>query len=494
MHSKTYITKIITLFLTVACFASACKGTEPVVPDENKPDEKEPDKEEPAYVSPVTDLKAEKTEKANELIITWTYPKEAISTEITWVLEGTNPSDVDKKNVMRPSDDKGSFRMHVLQHGKYIISAVAIDSDGNRSETVTTDGVPTHENDVLLVFPEGADALSVGTRLARRFIKTISSSPHNTRTNYPYVCTYLGAFQFAQAIGDDQMYNELLTRYDNSFFSAGAPTLPSPNHVDNNVFGSVPLEIYKKVKDRKYFNLGMDYADKQWELPANPTQAQQNWHNQGYSWQTRIWIDDMFMITAIQAQAYQTTSDRKYIDRAAKEMVMYLDEIQRPNGLFYHAPDAPFYWARGNGWMAVGMANLLSILPEDNPNQNKIETAYKLMMSTLLQHQAEDGMWRQLIDKSELWKETSGTAMFTYAMIVGVKKGWLDKVTYGTAARKAWLTLLTYINSDDNVTEVCEGTNKNSSYQFYVDRKRNIGDLHGQAPMLWCATALYNDM
>lgn len=42
----------------------------------------------------------------------------------------------------------------------------------------------------------------------------------------------------------------------------------------------------------------------------------------------------------------------KYVERAAKEMAMYLDELQRLNGLFYHAPDVPYFWGRGNGWMA----------------------------------------------------------------------------------------------------------------------------------------------
>jgi rhamnogalacturonyl hydrolase YesR len=46
---------------------------------------------------------------------------------------------------------------------------------------------------------------------------------------------------------------------------------------------------------------------------------------------------------------------------------------------------------------------------------------------------------RQLVDDEASWKETSASAMFTYAMIVGVKNGWLDKVTYGKAARKGWL-------------------------------------------------------
>ena len=60
---------------------------------------------------------------------------------------------------------------------------------------------------------------------------------------------------------------------------------------------------------------------------------------------------------------------------------MYLEKIQRPNGLFYHAPTAPFFWARGNGWMAAGMSRLLSVLPKDNPNRPVIMKAYKKMQS-----------------------------------------------------------------------------------------------------------------
>ncbi len=81
--------------------------------------------------------------------------------------------------------------------------------------------------------------------------------------------------------------------------------------------------------------------------------------------------------------------------------------------------------------------------------------------------------------------------MFTYAIIVGVKRGWLDAKTYAPPiAYKAWLQLLTYINADNDITEVCQGTNIGTTKQYYLDRKRVIGDLHGQAPMLWCAAAL----
>jgi len=115
------------------------------------------------------------------------------------------------------------------------------------------------------------------------------------------------------------------------------------------------------------------------------------------------------------------------------------------------------------------------------------------MMESLLNYQYEGGIWRQLIDDKESWFETSSTGMFTFAMITGVKNGWLDKKVYGAAARKAWLALISYINEDGDIAEVCQGTNKKNDRQYYLDRARIVGDLHGQAPVLWCATALLRD-
>lgn len=85
----------------------------------------------------------------------------------------------------------------------------------------------------------------------------------------------------------------------------------------------------------------------------------------------------MYMITIVQTLAYKVTGDRKYVDRAAKEMVLYLDELQRPNGLFYHAPDVPYYWGRGNGWMAAGMTELLRCLPENSEYRPRIMKGYR---------------------------------------------------------------------------------------------------------------------
>src|SRR5262249_4548604 len=149
-------------------------------------------------------------------------------------------------------------------------------------------------------------------------------------------------------------------------FTTESALLPIKNHVDLNMFGSLPLGLYQITKDKKYLELGLPYADTQWQAPDSSKPEQKEWANKGYSVEKRLWIDDMYMITIVQTQAYKVTGDVKYLDRAAKEMVLYLEELQRPNGLFYHAPDVPFYWGRGNGWMAAGMTELLRNLPENN--------------------------------------------------------------------------------------------------------------------------------
>ena len=85
---------------------------------------------------------------------------------------------------------------------------------------------------------------------------------------------------------------------------------------------------------------------------------------------------------------------------------------------------------------------------------------------------------KEMNDDLSSWKETSGTAMSIYAMIVGIKNDWLDGVIYGAAARSARLTFLTYLNQDSNISNVCEGTNAKNDYRYYLGRKRNTGDLH----------------
>lgn len=346
------------------------------------------------------------------------------------------------------------------------------------------------------------DPQLVGKRVAARFVEVphpnFDANPAPTREiTYPETCAWFGALKFAGATSDTALVRSLELRML-PIFGRERYLQPKPDHVDHTVFGTVPLQLYIHTGNEIYGEMGLWYADAQWAMPDGKKGEEaarlQGLLDEGLSWQTRYWIDDMYMVSAVQTQAYKATGDRKYVDRAARQMVRYLDKIQRPNGLFYHAPDAPFHWGRGNGWMAAGMTELLACLPIDNPDRTRIMDAYRKMMSTLKECQKADGLWGQLIDEPQAWSETSGSAMFVYALVSGLRRGWLDAAEYEPVVRKAWPALVAQIDSAGDIAGVCEGTNRSTDHDFYLHRRTLPGNMHGQAPLLWCATAFIEDV
>jgi len=111
----------------------------------------------------------------------------------------------------------------------------------------------------------------------------------------------------------------------------------------HGVWGQYPLEIYIQTKEQKYLDMGQSHGGQAME---NPTP-------EGLTPQTRFWIDDMYMVTIVQLQPIAPPAIRNTATRAAIEMSAYLDKLQQPNVLFYHAPDVPFFWGSGE-WLGRG--------------------------------------------------------------------------------------------------------------------------------------------
>lgn len=329
-----------------------------------------------------------------------------------------------------------------------------------------------------LTIPLQFAPLTLGKAMATNFSE--STVQGSKVVVYPEVCAWYGALKFAEASHDKALLDQLRKRFDELLAVNNQARVPNTRHVDFDIFGVVPLELYRQTGEKRYLEIGRRFADLQWE----------NSRPDGLSAETRYWVDDMYMLTILQLEAFRTTNDAKYLHRAAKEMTSYLAKLQQPNGLFFHAPDVKYYWGRGNGWFAAGMAEMLTTLPKDDPDFPVILAGYRKMMAALLSMQPKDGVWRQLIDNDASWAESSSSGMFTFAMAEGIRQGWLDKAVYGPAALRAWIGVSGLIDQDHKVTSVCEGTNKEDSLTYYLQRKRRTGDLHGQAALLWASTAM----
>lgn len=339
-------------------------------------------------------------------------------------------------------------------------------------------------------WPAGKSPAEIGRKVSENFLSRGHYQSYKVVV-YPEVCTWYGAFRVARQTGDNALAEQLIRRFDPYLKHENLEKFPYIFHVDFCVNGVVPIEIYRLTKEKLYLKLGMKRADYQWG--RGKTTAD------GITRQARYWVDDIYMISAIQTSAYRVTGEMKYLDRAALTTKAYLDKLQQPDGLFFHAADSPFYWGRGVGWFAAGITEILRSLPEDHPHYAPIMKSYQKMMVTLLKHQSESGLWRQLVDKPEAWHETSCTGMFAYSMVTGVKRGWLDEKTYGPVVRKAWLALVDNLDENYNMKNVCVGTGKayqvvgtdlDAQYEYYLARPSHTGDYHGQAALLWTAAAM----
>jgi len=324
--------------------------------------------------------------------------------------------------------------------------------------------------------PPVVEAEEIGALLARNLLQRDSMLYGDEALHYSEAAAAVGALRFAAATGDDRLLQRLVERYE-SLLDDSSPLVSRRPHVDLNVIGIVPLQIAIQTGDPGQLAQGLSFADSQWQDPLAD----------GLTRQTRWWIDDLYMVGMLQMQAYRATGDVRYADRAARQLAAYLPRLQQANGLFHHGPDAPVLWGRGNGWVAAAMAEVLSDLPLDNAHRSSVLRHYRSMMAALLVYQDAGGMWRQIIDDESAWFESSATAMFAYAMAVGLERGLLTDERYASATDRAWTALAGLIDPDGNVRDVCVGTGKSVDPDYYLARPRVTGDFHGQAPVLWLA-------
>lgn len=309
--------------------------------------------------------------------------------------------------------------------------------------------------------------------------KKVANNVINKRFGWRYqrACAYYGSLIFSDVTNDPAILKKVEKGYRG--FSKGIK-FNLKGHVDYNVFGIWPFEIYRQTGDEQYLKKPKFLADHEFE----------KLQEDGLSSFTRFWIDDMYMVGSLQVQAYKSTGDTVYLNRAAKTIKVYCDKLQKPNGLFHHRADAPFYWGRGNGWAAAAFAEIIQVLPENHMYYGEIKTAYTNMMKTLISYQGDDGMWHQLLDDPDSYAETSCTGMFIYALATGLDKGWLSNDDYVKVVAKGWDALAGYVNEKGETENVCIGTNAKDSKEHYLNRPTKTGNFHGQAAVLWSATAI----
>jgi rhamnogalacturonyl hydrolase YesR len=153
------------------------------------------------------------------------------------------------------------------------------------------------------------------------------------------------------------------------------------------------------------------------------------------------------------------TGDPRYTNFAMAEFWATTDFLYDPVEALYFRDSRFFerrdeqgrkqFWSRGNGWVFAGIANILDVLPKDNPNRPRLEALFRDMAARLKSVQKSDGYWPpSLLAPENSPAETSGTGFYVYGFAWGVKNGLLDAATYRPAVDKGWAALTRAVAKD----------------------------------------------
>lgn len=273
--------------------------------------------------------------------------------------------------------------------------------------------------------------------------------------------------------------------------------------------GKVLLSLYQETGQEKY-KIAANTLYKQ--LQGQPrTDAGGFWHKKRYPYQ--MWLDGVYMWSPFGARYARMFDKPDLFDDVVKQIVLIEQKTRDPaTGLLYHAWDesrkqkwadnetgqASNFWGRGVGWYAMALVDVLDYLPQDHPGRAKIIAIYQRLSKALRGVQdAGSGVWYQVLDqpgREGNYLESSGSSMFVYSMLKGIRKGYLDE-SYLPAVKKAYQGLFQQFVFVDgagmvSLTRTCSGAGlggdpyRDGSYYYYVSEDLRTNDLKAISPFI----------
>jgi rhamnogalacturonyl hydrolase YesR len=165
----------------------------------------------------------------------------------------------------------------------------------------------------------------------------------------------------------------------------------------------------------------------------------------------------------------------------------FLPPYREPNG-------RGCFWSRGNGWVMAALVRALDAMPKDAPHREEYVSMLKSMSGAVKAVQRPDGFWNvSLLDPTDFGgKETSGTALFTYALAWGIRNGVLPRDEYLPAVVRAWDGMANQAEHENGFLGYVQGTGKQPSDSQPVgyDLKPNFDD-YGVGCFLLAGSAVY---
>ncbi|KAF8848156.1 putative unsaturated glucuronyl hydrolase [Acephala macrosclerotiorum] len=201
------------------------------------------------------------------------------------------------------------------------------------------------------------------------------------------------------------------------------------------------------------------------QLDTNPRNTQGGfWHCSTYP--NQMWLDGLYMASPFYAHhtavydPFNTTAFDDIVKQFTLTHTNCVNSNTSQTGLLKHGYDesytavwadaatgaSPECWDRALGWYVLAIVDVLDYLPSSHPGVGTLKTILDETMAGIKNAvDADSGLWWLVMSqpgRSGNYIESSGSAMFIYAMLKGIRMGYLDSATYLSTATSAYEKLI----------------------------------------------------
>ncbi|MDR2749981.1 MAG: glycoside hydrolase family 88 protein [Clostridiales bacterium] len=262
------------------------------------------------------------------------------------------------------------------------------------------------------------------------------------------------------------LFAEFSERFVSEFVTPGgeiATYVPGEKNLDNISPGRNLAALYELTGERKYLRAAerlRAQLDQQPRLKCGSF-----WHKLIYPCQ--VWLDGLYM-----AQPFYMAHDAaRGCEKGCRDSFAQFENarllMKDSDGLYRHGFDesrlmgwadpvtglSSCVWLRAVGWLLAGLADTLEASPEEFSKERKsLSQMLQELVDAMLPWQTPEGMFLQVINKPGIrgnYPETSGTALYAYAVLKSARLKFLPK-RYAASAEKALIgTLERYLKGSE---------------------------------------------
>ena len=355
--------------------------------------------------------------------------------------------------------------------------------------------------------------------MADTIIRRNPGSPQDRLAQWSYWKGYtLNGFEMLWRTTGKQKYFDFIRREIDPFIDKNGNLVNvSLDSLDNVMAGNMVVALYEYTHDPRYRIAATSIRKAFDNFPRNADGG--FWHNPKLIGE--MWVDGVFMGQMFLMRYGKSIGDRQYcFDEATRQITTFAKHaLKDDTGLYYHAwaakpelakvlPEQKVPWANpesgrssevwseGLGWYALILVQALADLPLDHPRRPEVLDIYKHLAEGLKRVQDPNtGGWFQVVDKGDRpdnWIDSSGTAMFTYALQRGIDLGLLNRAEYERTVANGYraITANASINEDGlvDLKGACDGVCVQANYADYVNYPKTLNAKEAVAGFLWATT------